>query len=277
MSRSSLAVAVTAFFAVATYVTPIPESYQSYRHFIMWVAWCGLLFSCLAWLALYSREQARTRSTQFPALSPLILLIVVGGGAILAITIWYLTGIVADETRLQEVKKQESTSPPLHGSITPGEEPSLKDKCGEATDGLKVLLGSSVAFAKQYPYTVIAMAGRPVFVVEKDHEGLLVTLDIWDRDGKIVAEIVKNRFVVNPNNYFKIVRDKPNEFIVYDQYKDKVVDIHYLNPSTLKILGKFYYRPMTPLIVTDEGSTYGPVTFSKVCAHDNAGAQFSFK
>ena len=85
MSKSVWSIAVTGFFTVVTAVTPIPDAY---RHYIVFLAWLGLLLSCLGWLVNDLRERAWIQNR---ARHPMTLLIIGAVGAVIAIVIWLIT------------------------------------------------------------------------------------------------------------------------------------------------------------------------------------------
>lgn len=119
MTKSSWAVAVTAFFTVVTSITPIPESY---RHLALFVAWYGLAISILAWIVTHNFENTENKSI---LLSGYILAGIVGAG--FGVLVWYLTDIADDKT-VQEVKNEvgthtkedSSTASPSKNDETPG-------------------------------------------------------------------------------------------------------------------------------------------------------------
>ncbi|MGC9995145.1 MAG: hypothetical protein ABSE79_07465 [Terriglobia bacterium] len=86
---------------------------------------------------------------------------------------------------------------------------------------------------------------------------------IFGRDGRIVAEIRDNEFSSNPNNYFRKERPDKSTLIVYDQEDKKVLDVRFLNPTTVRFLGILNYpNSMGPLVISKTGGTF----FDGMCA-----------
>ncbi len=76
------------------------------------------------------------------------------------------------------------------------------------------------------------------FSLRKNKNGLLISMIIYSLDSKVVAEIRDNKWVVNPNSYFRINFDK-SALEVIDEYNIPVLQIVYLNINAVKIGGIF--------------------------------------
>ena len=51
----------------------------------------------------------------------------------------------------------------------------------------------------------------------------------------MIAEIVDNRFYINPNNFFRIEKPDSHSLLVYDLNNKKVIDIRYINSHTVRV------------------------------------------
>jgi hypothetical protein len=69
-------------------------------------------------------------------------------------------------------------------------------------------------------------------------QGLVVSAMVYSLDGKIVAEIIDNNWVINPNNYFRKNFDS-HALEVIDQYNIPMLQIDYLAPDEVRIGGLF--------------------------------------
>ncbi|MCE5339516.1 MAG: hypothetical protein LLF92_00110 [Planctomycetaceae bacterium] len=76
------------------------------------------------------------------------------------------------------------------------------------------------------------------FSLRKTKEGLLVSAKITSLDNKIVAKMINNQWVLNPNNYFRKYYDE-STLEVIDAYEVPVLQIEYLDQDTVKIGGIF--------------------------------------
>jgi hypothetical protein len=77
------------------------------------------------------------------------------------------------------------------------------------------------------------------FSISKDTNGLLISAVVRSLDGRIVAKIHNNEWVLNPNNYFRKNFDK-SALEVIDEYDIPVLQIEYLTENHLKLGGIFY-------------------------------------
>lgn len=77
------------------------------------------------------------------------------------------------------------------------------------------------------------------FSVSEDSNGLLISAVVRSLDGRIVAKIHNNEWVLNPNNYFRRNFDK-SALEVIDEYDIPVLQIEYLTKNQMKLGGIFY-------------------------------------
>ena len=87
---------------------------------------------------------------------------------------------------------------------------------------------------------IVQPLGRNVaFSLEKNKLGLLISARIRSVDGKIVAEIIRNKWLINQNNYFrKNFDDHALEIIGQDGLV--YLQIEYLDETTFRIGGAFF-------------------------------------
>jgi hypothetical protein len=148
----------------------------------------------------------------------------------------------------------------LGGWLVPDKLASPPDPCAKwfqrQPNTVTVFWGDNVASEETtFPHIILKIKGEPKIVLDRSSKGALaITLDVFDQHENIIAEIDHNHFTVNPNNYFeKIQKDKSSLIVISQNKKEKVLDIHYLNPSAIKILGKFRYPGIQPIESTDNG------------------------
>lgn len=87
---------------------------------------------------------------------------------------------------------------------------------------------------------IVQPLGRyvPLSLRRIDNE-LLISAKIHSLDGKIVAEIRDNEWILNPNNYFRINFDK-SALEVTDDYEIPILQVEYLDANNIKLGGIFY-------------------------------------
>ena len=96
--------------------------------------------------------------------------------------------------------------PETSGRLRPARDadPPVPPDCHKnSPDSFAVFYGGAVAYTAQGDITIIEVASQPLLSVNRTPEGLSISARIYSQDGRIVAEIVDNKFTINQNNYFK--------------------------------------------------------------------------
>lgn len=120
---------------------------------------------------------------------------------------------------------------------------------------MTLLLGDNAVYADSFPHTVLMVRGKEELVLDKDEKGrIAVTVDIFDKDGKVVANFDHGAFQVNKSNVSKIERPDLHTLIVTDEYKNEALYVHYLNKNTLQMGGRLYYTSLLrePIVIPKE-------------------------
>jgi hypothetical protein len=152
------------------------------------------------------------------------------------VTVYYRReGDVAEQVDLVEA---------LKGLLVPGNEPDppLPPSCDKppSPNALRVYLGgSSVGYSTSDEITVLRVKGDELLGIRRISKGLAISAKTFSEDGKIIADIVDNRFYINPNNSFRMDKPDSHSIRVYDLQDRKVLDVRYINPHSVKVLGIF--------------------------------------
>lgn len=136
--------------------------------------------------------------------------------------------------------------PRLSGWLIPASKSFPDSGCPKPkASELALYMGTSVYLVDKFPATVISVAGVARLLLEKGPKGIGVTTDIFDDSiprPKIIASIERNQITVNPNNFFKLDwSDDGSQLRVIDQYKDEVLNIHYLNKNAISLTAILRY------------------------------------
>jgi hypothetical protein len=109
----------------------------------------------------------------------------------------------------------------------------------------------------------------PILIVEQGSRGrIALDLDIRGSDGKIIARIVRNYFVINPNNILTKSRPDRSTLTVTDQEGSQVLNVRYLNQHGIHLLGKFYViGQKEPIVINETTQDMGArrMIFSGAC------------
>lgn len=119
-------------------------------------------------------------------------------------------------------------------------------------NALVLFLGSAVAWETRFPHSIVQMNGEDMLTIDRDSRGYLIIklLRIFDDRNNIIARIDgKNGFWVDPSS--RRERPNPSTLIVYDHNDDQVLNIKFLNPKTLRILGTFRRGRIPPVILSE--------------------------
>ena len=160
----------------------------------------------------------------------------------------------------------------LEGILTPNDKPTpTGPTChippNRPANGVVLFFGnnSAAAYITEFPYTVIQLDDEPLLIINKQNDRITVSGKFFSRDGKIVAELLNNTFIINPNNRFRIIRPNFHKFIVLDQEHNQTLTIEFMNPSAIKIMSKYYlpypylHTNLRPLIIDKDSWLIGNV------------------
>lgn len=151
------------------------------------------------------------------------------------------------------------------GIITPDNQPTPPNPCQRLSipdNAILLLFGNSASFTTKVPHTVIQVANKPILVINKHDNTMTLSGKFFSKDGRIIAELRDNKFVVNLNNYFRIVRPNYHKLIVYDQEGNEALNVTFINPSVIKFLGRFYLPNRPPIIINENSQIFGGMTMS---------------
>jgi hypothetical protein len=167
-----------------------------------------------------------------------------------------------------------------YGWLRPAKELTPPNACHDIPKGaLTIILGNQTAYATKFPITVMSINGKPVLTLDKNQAGeAAITTNIYDEKEWIVVKIKDNEIKID-NDVFSY--DKHNGFnrltIEIKYRKEMVLDVHYLNPSTLKIMGIFRLPGNPTLRVTTDGAYFkNSMTGGNCVGMHGGGTMFAF-
>jgi hypothetical protein len=129
----------------------------------------------------------------------------------------------------------------MFGVLIPANDPEpLGKPCALTDDELGIYIGNGFSVkAHRFPLSVVTIAERPVVVIDRNQDGSVnLSMDIRSEDGKIIARLSKNEFVVNQNNYLSMKRPDRSSLIIVDQYGNEVLRARYLNRRAFRVTGR---------------------------------------
>jgi hypothetical protein len=132
----------------------------------------------------------------------------------------------------------------LYGILVPANDPFPPNSCGNIDQNhIAIFLGSQISVTSVFPHKIVEVERVPRVVVDRDKNGrLILIVDILSEDGKVIARLDRDGFVVNQNNFLRMKRDDRSSLSVEDQYGHLVLKARYLNSRALSLQGVLHYK-----------------------------------
>jgi hypothetical protein len=152
--------------------------------------------------------------------------------------------------------------------ITPDSQPRPQTSIPVPADKFLLILGDFVAWKSDLPMVALMQREEPLITLNKEPHGMSLSAKFFSADGKIIAEIDRNEIHPNPANFWRLKKDPKDahRLTVFNDEAKVVIDVQYLNPRTIKILGRFFAREGTPIALNEDGIELGPMHLSKSSA-----------
>lgn len=141
------------------------------------------------------------------------------------------------------------------GDLIPASSKEPKPKCNffgsssDQTDWIEVIIGSDVLTLSKFPQPVILMDGKPVLIINRTNNGIIVFLFIYDSDGNEVLDLVKNHLKINSNAVLDFNRPDFSTIMVRDMKGRQVVSLRLDNYRQMTISGLIIYNS-DPVVVS---------------------------
>lgn len=153
------------------------------------------------------------------------------------------------------------TDDPLQAYLTPATDPSPSSNPNfppVPAGAVTLHLGNCLSHLTEPATVVLRVQGEDLLSLKKGGKGVLLSATLFSGDGRIVAHLIDNEFVVNPNNYFRLERPDRHTLVVYDQKDQSVLYVRFLNPAAIKLLCFMHApSPYPSFVVTEEGARVG--------------------
>jgi hypothetical protein len=171
----------------------------------------------------------------------------------------------------REVPNSTGTLTSFNRFLTPGDGPVppeylpsiLGDISKAPPDIFFALLGNSAVFDNNFPFVVLRHGDENIITIERDGDGILISAKFYDKDGKMVCELVKNELRTNEKSslFWKSER-KAHWLGVFSDEKTAVCEIEFINKNTVRILGDFYAQNAFPIVIKPDEQIFGKMHFS---------------
>ena len=156
-------------------------------------------------------------------------------------------GWLANDKREQKILNEEA------GFLLPANDPDppgceMKAPFNFGENSLKVYLGSIMVSYSIFPHNIFTVNGKNPLILNRDESGrIALTMDILDKDGKVVVQFDNGHFTVNQNARLDMKRPDRSTLIVHDNYGNEVLNIRYLNKHSVAISALLQYSQARPV------------------------------
>jgi hypothetical protein len=143
------------------------------------------------------------------------------------------------------------------GPLMPGNEfdPTITVQKKPPEDAIKLYLGSCLAWWKPSvspPYSIVTINNEAALNLSLEEDGLYISGKIRREDGKEVMNLIKNKFVRNPDIYHDFQLPNKYELIVSGKSGERLLHVNYLNEKAIAIQGTFYDSMGTRILTINE-------------------------
>jgi hypothetical protein len=175
-------------------------------------------------------------------------------------------------------KREETILKELDGFLLPASDPDPPNSCKFEIAGhnmmpdtaLKVFLGKFMVSYSSFPHKIFTINGKNPLVLNRDSSGrIALTMDIFDKDEKIVVRFDNGHFTVNQNARLDMNRPDRSTLIVHDNYGNEVLNIRYLNKQAVVISALLQYSHANPVQIQK-------TQFADVCLGDVGSVGINF-
>jgi hypothetical protein len=146
-----------------------------------------------------------------------------------------------------EVKPVHIAPPEHSGSLTPGDGTpimpvELPDDAKKLADGMNALvLGNCTYLNPTFTFDIFKQGDEPLMTLRGTTTGVLFSGKFFDKDGKIMCEVIDNNFQTNPLNVFRIERTE-HFMSVIDMQARPALTLEFISPRVVRVFGEFFLR-----------------------------------
>ncbi|MGA9998478.1 MAG: hypothetical protein WBP93_23895 [Pyrinomonadaceae bacterium] len=172
----------------------------------------------------------------------------------IAIVILLWVPRVGDWIRVTQIQETDT-----QGYLIPANDINPPNPCEESIpeDAILIYLGNSVAYVTGDSSDIFTLAGESVLSFRRTPEGISINATLRSKDGRGIVVIENNEFIINRNNFWYKKRPDKHTLEVYDEFKQRVLYIRYLNEDAIKVVGVFYAKdPSIPPIKIEEDKQF---------------------
>lgn len=150
----------------------------------------------------------------------------------------------------------------------------VSSNCPIPSGAVALYLGNRVSVVSEFPHLIFSVRGDDVFVVDRESEGVVISFQVYDDSGNLVARLERNVLTaIAPVAH--VQRPTSSNLMVFDDRNSEVLDVQFLNPQAIKVTGIFRYPGVEPIVIGEKYVGVGGVIAPPACSSES-GADFLF-
>lgn len=119
-------------------------------------------------------------------------------------------------------------------------------------DTFSLLLGDDLqVLTRSYDNSVFTKDGKPFLTLRRKGKFLLVSATIVDKSGKGIVKIIDNEFQASQERAFNPKQPDEHTLVVRDFDGNEVLNVRYLNPRAIRLVGRFQIPGINQPVVID--------------------------
>jgi hypothetical protein len=151
----------------------------------------------------------------------------------------------------------------------------VSSNCPIPKGAVAIYLGNTVSVITEFPHVVLRVGQEDVLALDRDASGgLLISFTAFDDGGSAVGRLKRNVFTAI-NSASHVERPSASNLIVFDDRDTKVLDVQFLNPQAIKIMGILRHPGVDPIVITEKYLGIGGSIAPPEC-RAGAGEDFLF-
>jgi hypothetical protein len=167
--------------------------------------------------------------------------------ALVVCVLAYVAALIANESH-REAK--ERSKPVYFGELVPsGDKPP---ELGAPFDAVQLLLGDGLAIIARHSDTaMIAVNGHPLITIGMREGRVRITAKLADQQNRRLFTVIDNEFNVDQQAGFNPRMPDAHTLVVRDIEDTEVLNVKYIAPRVIRIVGRFHLPGMAGPVVID--------------------------
>ena len=121
-------------------------------------------------------------------------------------------------------------------------------------DTIQLLLGNNLRILASSKISALSRSGKTFLSIGISDGLMRLTTTVLDNSSQYICRIIDNEFQANPERAFNPKQPDDHSLIVRDGDGHEVLNVRFLNPTTIRVTGRFQFPGFpNPLLINDGG------------------------